>query len=194
MKCTYIGLCNKGEKYKLTRHNAGRILLSHILQKNQIEDFDDAEENKIQEREFVLGGESVVFVAPATFMNSSGGTVKKYRDPETMIVVVYDDIDLPFGELRLSYNKSGGSHNGVLSVVKSLATQKFVTLRVGVSPLGDMGNIHRPTGRGVVERFVLKDFTHDELKSFEELAGRAEKIMVLLGSRGLEKTLSVYKS
>ena len=156
--------------------------------------FDDAEESKTQEQHLVLADQNMVLVAPATFMNTSGGIVKKYRDPETMIVVVYDDIDLPFGELRLSYDKSGGSHNGMLSVVKSLGTQKFVSLRIGVSPLDAMGNIRRPTGKGVVERFVLKDFTHDELKSFDELAERAEKIMVLLGTIGLHKTLSVYKS
>jgi PTH1 family peptidyl-tRNA hydrolase len=111
-----------------------------------------------------------------------------------MLVIVYDDIDLPFGELRLSYDKSGGSHNGVLSVVKQLATQKFVVLRVGVSPVDSLGKIRRPTGKGTVERFVLKDFNSEELKTFDELGERAEKIMVLLGTIGLQKTLSVYKT
>lgn len=194
MKCTYIGLGNPGEKYKNTRHNAGRILLECIATKNNIIGFDNVSETKTVEAALTLEKCEIVLVSPHVFMNNSGSTAKAYRDPESMLVIVYDDIDLPFGELRLSYNKSGGSHNGVLSVVKQLATQKFVTLRIGVSPVDAQGIIKRPTGKGTVERFVLKDFNSEELKSFDILADRAQKIMILLGSIGLHKTLSVYKS
>jgi peptidyl-tRNA hydrolase, PTH1 family len=194
MKCTYIGLGNPGEKYKNTRHNAGRILLERIAIKNSVSGFDTINESKTIDVTFDIDSSKVVFVSPHVFMNNSGSTAKAYRDPETMLVIVYDDIDLPFGEIRLSYNKSGGSHNGVLSVVKQLGTQKFVTLRIGVSPINTLGEIMRPTGKGTVERFVLKDFSGDELNAFDELALRAEKVMLLLGTVGLQKTLSVYKT
>lgn len=194
MKCTYIGLGNPGEKYKNTRHNAGRILLERVATLNNIIGFENLSETKTVDTTFSIDKCEITFVAPHVFMNNSGSSAKAYRDPESMLVIVYDDIDLPFGELRLSYNKSGGSHNGVLSVVKQLATQKFVTLRVGVSPIDAQGVIKRPTGKGAVERFVLKDFNTDELKTFDTLAHRAQKIMILLGSIGLNKTLSVYKS
>lgn len=193
MKYLYFGLGNPGEKYEKTRHNAGRILLDIVAKNNNATETTNAS-SKVITKEFLLDEKEVVCVSPLTFMNDSGGVVKRYRAPEHMIIVVYDDIDLPFGELRLSYNKSGGSHNGVLSVVKQLGTQKIITLRVGVSPADPVRGMRRPVGKGNVQTFVLKDFTHDEQQAFPVLAAEAERIMKLLHEKGLEKTLSVYKN
>ncbi len=194
MKYIYFGLGNPGDKYEKTRHNAGRLLLDALAKKHTdvVEEINQS--TKVITKSLMIGDADTLFVSPLTFMNESGGVVKRYRDPEQMLIVVYDDIDLPLGELRLSYNKSGAGHNGVLSVIKQLGTQKFVTLRVGVSPLDSLGRLHRPIGRGNVERFVLKDFSYDELQKISTLAERAEKIMTLLHTKGLEYTFSTYKS
>jgi peptidyl-tRNA hydrolase, PTH1 family len=180
MKYLYFGLGNPGEKYEKTRHNAGRILLDIVAKKHNAVEKTNAS-GKVITKEFLLDDKEVIAISPLVFMNDSGGVVKRYREPDHMLVIVYDDIDLPLGEIRLSYNKSGGSHNGVLSVVKQLGTQKFITLRVGV-------------GKGNVQTFVLKDFTHDEQQGFAGLAVEAERIMKLLQEKGLEYTLSAYKN
>lgn len=193
MKYLYFGLGNPGEKYEKTRHNAGRILLDIIAKDYHASEIVN-NSSKVITKEFMMDESSVMFISPLTFMNDSGGVVKRYRDPEHMLVVVYDDIDLAFGEIRLSYNKSGGSHNGVLSVVKQLGTQKFITLRVGVSPRDPVRGLLRPKGKGNVQTFVLKDFTHDEQQAFVGLAKETERIMKLLHKNGLEKTLSIYKN
>ena len=193
MKYLYFGLGNPGEKYEKTRHNAGRILLDIVAENNNATETTNAS-SKVIIKEFKLDGSEVVCISPLVFMNDSGGIVKRYRDPEHMLIVVYDDIDLPFGELRLSYNKSGGSHNGVLSVVKQLGTQKSITLRIGVSPADPVRGMRRPVGKGNVQTFVLKDFTHDEQLGFKDLAVKAERIMKLLHINGLEHTLSTYKN
>jgi PTH1 family peptidyl-tRNA hydrolase len=193
MKYLYFGLGNPGEKYEKTRHNAGRILLDVIAKNNEAVETTNTS-TKVIIKEFVLDGSEVMCISPLVFMNDSGGVVKRYRTPENMIIVVYDDIDLPFGEIRLSYNKSGGSHNGVLSVVKQLGTQKIITLRVGVSPFDPVRGLRRPVGKGNVQTFVLKDFTHDEQQKFPELAKETQRIMKLLHSKGIEHTLSTYKN
>ncbi len=193
MKYLYFGLGNPGEKYEKTRHNAGRILLDIIANDYQVKETVN-NSAKVITKEFMMDESSVIFISPLTFMNDSGGIVKRFRDPEHMLVVVYDDIDLAFGEIRLSYNKSGGSHNGVLSVVKQLGTQKFITLRVGVSPSDPVRGLQRPKGKGNVQTFVLKDFNFDELQKFPELAVEALRIMKLLHTIGLEKTLSTYNN
>jgi peptidyl-tRNA hydrolase, PTH1 family len=198
MQFYYFGLGNPGEKYENTRHNAGRILLDRVAQRQSAAGIEVIEKtnlaNKISLKSLILADSETIFVSPLCFMNVSGGIVKQFRDPERMLVIVYDDIDLPLGELRLSYNKSGAGHNGMLSVIKSLGTQKIVSLRVGVSQQDSLGRLMRPIGQGNVQRFVLHDFTYDELKRFDELAIRAEKIMTLLHTKGLEYTFSTYKS
>lgn len=193
MKYLYFGLGNPGEKYENTRHNAGRILLDAIAKKHDAAEVID-KPTKVITKTFTLEGSEAVLISPLTAMNDSGGVVKRYREPESMIVIVYDDIDLPLGELRLSYNKSGGGHNGVLSVVKQLTTQKFITLRVGVSPQTEIGTLRRPIGKGNVQKFVLDDFSYEERKTLEALSEKAEKIMRILQTKGLEYTLSTYKS
>ncbi|MEN9852127.1 MAG: hypothetical protein RI996_70 [Candidatus Parcubacteria bacterium] len=194
MKFLYFGLGNPGEKYEHTRHNAGRILLDVVAERQEGMVEASNQSRKVITKSFVLAGSEVMCITPLSFMNVSGGIVKRYRDPEHMLVIVYDDIDLPLGELRLSYNKSGAGHNGILSVIKSLGTQKIVTLRVGISPRDSMGNIRRPLGQAAIQKFVLDDFSYDEMKILKGLAVQVEKIMALLHTKGLEYTLSTYKN
>jgi peptidyl-tRNA hydrolase, PTH1 family len=194
MKFLYFGLGNPGEKYEHTRHNAGRILLDKIADKQIGVTTTEQKQNKITIRRFMFAGSETMFISPHTFMNDSGGVVKRYRDLEHMLVIVYDDIDLPLGELRLSYNKSGAGHNGMLSVIKQLGTQKIVSLRVGISPRNSLGKIQRPIGQANIQKFVLQNFSFDELKEIDLMVSNAEKIMTLLHSKGLEYTFSTYKS
>ncbi len=194
MNYYYIGLGNPGDEYVFTRHNAGQILLQTIAKTMGALRTTSIDTKKTRKDDIDFPGASVSFIYPGCYMNDSGGVVKRLRAPENMLVIVYDDIDIPFGEIRLSYNKSGGSHNGVLSIVKQLGTQKFITLRVGVSQKDSLGRMRRISGAGKVQEFVMKNFSHDELTHFEMLAQTAINTMKLLHTHGLEKTLSIYKT
>lgn len=199
MKYLYFGLGNPGEDYEKTRHNAGRIVLENIVVEKIKTNNDVAvyviDKKKSIKKTFIRNGNEISFMYPGVFMNATGGFVKQFREEGSMLVFIYDDIDLPFGEVKLSYNKSGGSHNGVLSIVKQLGTQKFITIRIGVSKKDHLGRAIRVSGKGKVQDFVMNNFNHDEIKELESLSiNKVDKIMSLLEEKGLEKTLSVYKT
>src|SRR3989344_3259362 len=115
-----FGLGNKGEEYAKTRHNTGAIILS------MIEDNVD-NKNKLK----------VKFLKPETFMNLSGKVVSplvKIKKDLENLVVIYDDIDLPLGKIKISFNRSSGGHNGLQSVIRSLKSEEFLRIRVGITP------------------------------------------------------------
>src|SRR3989338_4042229 len=112
-----VGLGNPGEEYENTRHNTGRIIVSLVEKK--------LEDSKIK------------FLTPDNFMNNSGKAVaplvKTKKDLENLIVI-YDDIDLPLGKIKISFNRSAGGHNGLGSIIKSLKSEEFLRIRIGISP------------------------------------------------------------
>lgn len=135
-----VGLGNPGIEYQNTRHNTGRILVSLI-------------EKKLQDSK-----NKVKFLTPDTFMNNSGLAVAKALAGKKALkdlIVVYDDIDLPLGKIKISFNRSSGGHNGVGSIIKSLKSQEFLRIRVGISPATPSGKIKKTSrGKGSVEFFA----------------------------------------
>src|SRR3989344_5696434 len=108
-----VGLGNPGEEYENTRHNTGRIMVEMIEKK--------------------IAGSKIKFVLPDTFMNNSGKAVAsliKTKKDLADLVVIYDDIDLPLGKIKISFNRSAGGHNGLGSVIKALKSEEFLRIRV----------------------------------------------------------------
>lgn len=129
-----IGLGNPGREYQRTRHNVGFDVLDVLSGKLGIALTRSAMHGLIGEG--FLEGEKVVLVKPQTYMNLSGQCVTElvswYKPPMENVLVIYDDIDLPLGKLRLRANGSAGTHNGMRSVIGLLGRQDFPRLRVGV--------------------------------------------------------------
>ena len=150
-----LGLGNPGPDYANTRHNVGWHVVDAFARKFRI-DIDKHEKNAMTGTGRVAGG-SVMVARPLTYMNLSGDAVKllvnAYLESTDDLMVVYDDIDLPLGKLRIRPNGSAGTHNGMRSIVESLATERFPRLRFGVR------------GANFSERlrdYVLDDFTPEE--------------------------------
>ena len=161
-----VGLGNPKEEYALTRHNAGRMAADFVAEK-------------------VSGVK--VFV-PDTFMNKTGGAVAAYFAKATKakkvydkLIVIYDDLDLPLGTLKISYNRSSGGHRGVESIIKALKTEEFIRIRIGVSPTTPSGKLKKPKGGAEVEKFILSDFKKPEMeilkKMFKKIAEAVETIV-----------------
>lgn len=130
-----VGLGNPGEAYSKTRHNIGFLCVSHFGRRHGLPI--QKEQAHALVGEGSVYGRKVVLVKPMTYMNRSGLAVaelcRRYQvDPSEQLLVVYDDMDLPFGKLRLRFQGSAGTHNGMKSLVAQLATQRFPRLRVGV--------------------------------------------------------------
>ena len=172
-----VGLGNPGKEYEKTRHNAGRIILGHIEEK--------------------LETAKVKFLTPDTFMNNSGKAVApliKSKKDLADLIVVYDDIDLPLGKIKISFNRSSGGHNGLGSIIKSLKSEEFVRIRVGVSPVNSKGVAKKPKGEEKVLKFLLGEFKKEELAEIKKLSKRIALAIDTFYSEGLGKAMSIYNN
>ena len=184
MKYLIIGLGNPGSEYENTRHNIGFKVLDELARLSNIsfnEDrLADVAELKFKARKLIL-------VKPNTFMNLSGRAVKYWMQKSNLnienILIITDDISLPFGVLRLRKKGSDGGHNGLKDIQNSLNTTKFPRLRFGV------GNDFL---RGRQAEYVLGKFTDANYASMENRIDLAIKIIHGLVTNGIERTMSDF--
>lgn len=169
-----VGLGNPGTEYESTRHNTGRIIVSLISEK--------------------VNGK-IKFITPDTFMNNSGRAVapfiKTKKDLENL-VVIYDDMDLPLGTVKISFNRSSGGHNGVGSIIKSVKSEAFVRIRVGVSPMTPTGKIKKPKGEDKILKFLLGEFKKEEIAIIKKLSKKIIEIVEVIFEEGKDKAMSIY--
>ncbi|MDJ0496763.1 MAG: aminoacyl-tRNA hydrolase [Acidimicrobiia bacterium] len=148
---------NPGERYRLTRHNLGADVVATVAQRHRAT-FKRAKRTiRAEVAETQLAGSRAVLALPTTFMNESGQAVapllRYFRAEPSQLLIVHDDIDLPFAKMRLQYDRGSGGNNGAGSVIRALGSQEFWRLKCGVG---------RPPGRMDPADFVLKRFTRKE--------------------------------
>ena len=164
-----VGLGNPGEKYNKTRHNVGWFFLDYISEVYGIEVQKNNCDALVGEKN--IDGEKIIFAKPMTFMNLSGNAVQKlknwYKVEDKDIMILFDDIDIPFGTFRYREKGSGGSHNGMKDVVQKLGTQEIQRIRVGLGGL-------KHEKQDMVD-FVLQRFSKEELAKLEEVFAEASK-------------------
>ena len=177
-----IGLGNPGEKYKTTRHNVGRVILNNWQEKENLLSF--KKNSKLNA--LITKGDNFVLALPETFMNSSGISVKKIIKNIENLWVVHDDIDLPFGTIRISKDKGSAGHNGVESIIKEIKTKDFVRFRVGIKPLS-----HFISSENLAS-FVLKKFTKKELELLESISNKTIQILKFALKEGVEKAMNKF--
>lgn len=154
MKCI-VGLGNPGRKYKETRHNIGFMVIEELLYRHQWK-LDKKKFNGQYSMEH-LQGEKVILLQPQTYMNLSGESIRPlmayYNIDIEDVLVIYDDLDLPAGKVRLRQKGGHGGHNGIRSTIEQLGTKEFKRLRLGVG---------RPNTPMAVVDYVLGSFAKDE--------------------------------
>jgi len=190
-----VGLGNPGEEYEKSRHNTGRIVLQNIAKENDFSLWKNDMKIKALRSKGEISGEKFEFILPETFMNNSGGAVVQLVDnPKKLknLVVVYDDLDIPVGDLKISFNKSSGGHNGLESIIKKVKSREFVRIRIGVSPHTPTGKIRKPKGEEAVLKFLLGNLKEDELKTFKKLSKKVSEIVNMVATDGKDKAMSVF--
>jgi PTH1 family peptidyl-tRNA hydrolase len=180
-----VGLGNPGPSYAGNRHNAGFMVLD-VLAGRAGGRF-KAHKARADVLEGRLAGARAVLAKPRTYMNESGGPVRALRDfykvPVERLVVVHDELDIPFGTLRLKRGGGDNGHNGLRSITRSLGDKEYPRVRFGVG---------RPPGRMDAAAFVLKDFSAAERKVLELEVDRAADAVEALVSGGLEAAQNVF--
>lgn len=181
-----VGLGNPGPRYVGNRHNVGSLVVDELTDRVGGGKF-KAHKAGADILEGRLGGRRVVLAKPRSFMNVSGGPVagvaRFYKVAPEDIVVVYDELDLPFATVRLKLGGGENGHNGLRSITKSLGTKDYHRVRVGIG---------RPPGRMDPADFVLKDFSKIEMKELPFLLDKAADAVEALVAHGLEAAQNTF--
>ena len=200
MKTNYlfVGLGNPGPDYEKSRHSFGRMILlslaSKLLGEMEIGDWQFDKKLKAQITSGTLNKNKFRFLLPENMMNNSGGCIKpliKNKKEANEVVVIHDDVDLPLGALKISYNRGSGGHRGVESIVKALKTTEFIRLRLGVAPTTPSGKIKKPTGDKVID-FIIGNFKPAESETVKQTTKQAKTVIQSLIEDGLAKTMNLY--
>ncbi len=175
MSYLIVGLGNPGTEYENTRHNTGRILVELVTKK--------------------IDDKKVKFLTPDTFMNKSGLAVKKLitsKKAAEKLVVIYDDLDLPLGSLKISFNRGSGGHKGIESIVRSIGTKEFIRIRVGICPTTPSGKLKKISGEDAVIDFILGKFKPAELEIIKKLNKTIVDIISTIVSDGKEVAMNQF--
>lgn len=190
-----IALGNPGEEYARTRHNAGRIVLEEIRSKIGASEWEKDKLLQALVSKGIINEESVKLIEPETFMNLSGRSVKPLFSSSEGVencIVIHDEIDIPLGKIRISYDRSSGGHNGVQSIIDHLKTEKFIRIRVGICPIKENGEINKPTSSDVADTFILGKFREEELKIIKEISEKVFEAIKIIFTEGRERAMNLY--
>ncbi len=183
-----VGLGNPGDKYEFTRHNAGFLALSYISQKLNVKI--DRVKYKGFCAEAVVGGKRTLLLLPQTFMNNSGEAVKAaadfYKLEPQNILVLFDDISLDVGRMRIRKKGSAGGHNGIKSIIQHLGSDEFPRVKIGVG--------QKPHPEMELCDWVLSKFTKDEQKTLFDTLCNVNDACELVLSGKTDQAMNKYNS
>ena len=180
------GLGNPGKQYEATRHNMGFDTVDCLVEKHNIPQ--GGVKFNAMYGKGIIGGQPALLMKPLSYMNLSGGPVREMAnyfkiDPETEMIVIYDDIDLDPGQLRIRKKGSAGGHNGIKNIIQELGTQKFVRIKVGVGA--------KPKGWDLAD-YVLGHFKDDEKELLSDALDKAEKAAELFAQDEFSEAMNKY--
>ncbi len=204
-----VGLGNPGEEYKNTRHNAGRIAVEYFVKNiskiaEKIDGKKGAKESELSDFEFskkynalmskgTVFGESVLVLLPETFMNKSGlslkDTITSVKKAEKLIVV-HDDLDLPIGNIKMFFNRGSGGHKGVESINRTIKTEAYGRLKVGICPTTPSGKPKKPSSDKMPD-FIVSAFRPNELEEIKSVSKDVAEALYIAITAGREKAMNV---
>ncbi len=180
-----VGLGNPGKKYQRTRHNIGFLVVDRIAARQAI-----AVHKEIcgaLTGEWAQEGEPIILAKPQTYMNRSGaavsGLLRQFHGTPDNLVVIYDDVDLPFGRMRIRTQGSAGGHRGLISIIENLAGDSFSRVRIGIG---------RPPEGIETADYVLQPFDADHAPGLDELVGKAADAVMALVKDGAEAAMREF--
>lgn len=181
-----VGLGNPGKRYEHTKHNVGFVTLDYLAQNNGIKI------NKIKHKALVgegwIANKKVLLVKPQTYMNLSGNSVREimefYKEEAEHLIVIYDDVDIPLGSLRIRKKGSAGSHNGMKSIIYDIQSDQFPRIRIGIGADRKME----------LADYVLGGFRKEEKTLMEGTIKAAASAVECLLEKGIDIAMGEYNS
>ena len=194
-----VGLGNPGEKYEHTRHNLGFLVIDHLLKDLGTSDvaWNHVLKLKSDIAIFTVGKEKVLLVKPQTFMNNSGMAVQLIKDfykiePED-IWIVYDELDLPLGSIKIRLGGAAAGHHGVESIMEVIGTDKFWRFRLGIGVTHNKSEVGRHDFKDAKE-YVLDQFHSGEIGKVRELVKHATDALQCASEKGMETAMNRFNT
>ncbi len=195
MTWVVVGLGNPDEEHVRTRHNAGRQALEYFAKKKDLGEWKEDKKSDSFVVRGAVGKALTVCVLPNTYMNKSGSAVMRYvksvKSAEKL-VVVYDDLDLPFGGMKISFDRGSGGHGGIESIMRAIKTKRFTRIRIGISRVNGKGEPQKPQGERDVEKFILGEFSSAEFSQLKDIFKRAAEGIETIILEGREKAMNAF--
>lgn len=190
-----VGLGNPGTEYEGTRHNTGRMLLERLAKAKDFSPWKLDKKRNALISSGSLGKEKVTLILPQGFMNNSGKSLKdlagSLRKAEKCLVV-YDELDLPLGSIKLSFGRGSGGHNGIESVIRNIKTRDFPRIRVGISPTTPSGKMKKPSGELAVVDYILGKFKPAELEQLKKVGKKVLEAIEVVVTDGRQVAMNQF--
>ena len=186
-----VGLGNPGDEYAATRHNVGQMVIDHLAKRHNVKLSTHQSRTDIAAYKLGVGvdAHSIILAKSKSYMNESGGPIKAlssfYSVEPTKIIVLHDELDIPYAAIRTKVAGGDNGHNGLKSLTSSFGTADYFRVRLGIG---------RPMGQQDPGDFVLKQFSKEEKKSLDEFVDRGADCVEFLIERGLDLTQSKFNS
>ena len=186
-----VGLGNPGDQYAATRHNVGQMVIDHLAKRHNVKLSTHKSRTDIAAYKLGVGvdAHSVILAKSKSYMNESGGPIKAlasfYSVEPTKIIVLHDELDIPYAAIRTKVAGGDNGHNGLKSLTSSFGTADYFRVRLGIG---------RPMGQQDPGDFVLKQFSKEEKKSIDEFIDRGADCVEFLIDKGLDLTQSKFNS
>lgn len=195
MTWVIIGLGNPDEEYARTRHNTGRMAVQKFAEKKGLSAWKEEPKAKSFIARGLVGKAITVAVLPNTYMNKTGSAamhyIKSVKAAEKL-VAVYDDLDLPLGTIKISFDRGSGGHKGIESIASALKTKRFVRIRIGISREGKDGVAKKPQGDADVEKYILGEFKADEMEQLKRIFKRVSEALETIVTEGREIAMNRF--
>ncbi len=211
-----VGLGTPGAEYENTRHNVGRMAVQVLAKEYATGGADGFKADKVLKSlkaKADIDGESATLILPETFMNKSGqavaplilGDVKIVGKPNESekkalekkakkLVVIHDDLDLPFGHIKIVFNRGPGGNNGVDSIIRSIKTEAFTRVKIRISTTTPTGKMRKPVGEDKVVKFILGQFQTKEVAELKKILKRIPEIVSVIVNEGEQSAMNKFNS
>ncbi len=205
MSLIIAGLGNPEEEYAGTRHNTGRMMVEAIAKKYSFPELKEDVKLKARVSTGSIGKEKVLLIEPDNYMNRSGASLaplvghpmskkgtSNVQKGFPKLIVIHDDLDLPIGKIKISWNRSAGGHRGVQSIVKTIKTEAFVRVRVGISPVTPSGKLKKPVGEDAVTKHIIGPFKKPELETLKKVSKQVVAAVEMILEKGKEAAMGEF--
>ena len=180
-----VGLGNPGKEYEKTRHNMGFMFLDHYAKEKGLE-INKKKFNGLY-IDFVNNGEKTILLKPQTYMNLSGNCVQEfanfYKIEKENIIVIYDDMDIDVGQIKIRKKGSAGGHNGMKSIIQRLGTEEFPRIRIGIG---------RPKNNGDEINYVIGAIPEEEIPKLNQGTDEAKEAIIEILKNGIDSAMNKF--